>query len=353
MTRDDAYRDWRDRANSVPLLVAAKKYRAVLKKAGREWVGPCPNCGGNDRLALNEAKSKWNCRGAVGGNTVISFVMHVANLSMAEACEGLTGVPPPNGPAKPLSAEEKQARAKRQADNEASQRQLKAREELYREDTKETATAIWNASIPVRETLAEKYLNSRGIPTADIFRGIGGLRFNPSLPYPNKRNYPALVCRVDDMSGALCAIWRIFLREDGRKADVPDAKLGLGPAGGGAVRIGGNGPKIGLAEGVESALGAWNLIGRKYPIWAGLSTSGLIGIELPLGVGEVICFPDGDASMRRKDGEYIPAVPAGRKAALALKERLISEGLRCTIASEPSAGKDYCDLWNEHARETA
>lgn len=241
---------------------------------------------------------------------------------------------------------------------EQAQRVRQEREVQYQDDTREMAQRIWDASEPLLDeataSKAHDYLRSRGLALASLnVEWPDCLRFG-RLPYPKKPGlHPALVCRVDDMSGDLCAVWRIFLRSDARKLDVENPKLGLGPAGGGAVRIGGIGPKIGLAEGLESALGAWNLIGRKYPVWAALSTSGLIGIELPLGVEHVVIFPDGDASMRKKDGEYVPAVPAGRKAALTLRARLLQEGIGCTIAAEPSAGKDYADLWIEHAREVA
>jgi putative DNA primase/helicase len=345
--------DWKAKAQEADILGEAVARGAKLKRAGREHVGPCPVCGGTDRFSINIQKRIFNCRGAQGGD-VIGMVMHVDGVSFTQACEALTGEPPPNGRSEPLTVEQKHARAKALADAKAREQADKAAQEAYEDDTKAAAQRIWNSAGPIAGTIAEKYLNSRGIPTADVARGIGVLRFHPALPYPKKPgSYPALICRVDDMGGELCAVWRIFLRADGRKADVPDAKLGLGPAGGGAVRIGNDGRKIGLAEGAESALGAWNLIGRKYPVWSTLSTSGLIGIELPLGVEHVVIFPDGDAPMRKKDGDYVPTVPAGRKAAETLRARLLAEGLAVTIAAEPSAGKDYADLWLEHQREVA
>jgi hypothetical protein len=265
----------------------------------------------------------------------------------------LTGEPPPNGQSKPLSATELAERDKRRAANEAAQRQREAQEAARQEDTREAAQRIFGGSISPFDTIAEKYLNSRGIPTPE--NGWPQcLRFHPTLPYPKKSGtYPALICGVEDMSGEVCAVWRIYLREDGRKADVPAAKLGLGPAGGGAVRIGGLGSKIGLAEGVESALGAWNLVGRKYPVWAALSTSGLVGIELPLNVDHVCIFMDGDRPVKKQGEEFVPAVPAGRKAALTLRDRLLAEGVAVTMAAEPNPGLDYLDIWQAMAREVA
>jgi hypothetical protein len=272
-------------------------------------------------------------------------------MSFLSACEMLTGQPNPSGaPEKPLSPSEQSERENRRAANEAAQRQRKAQEAAYQEDTREAAQRIWDASKPIDGTLAQTYLCNRGIPKFET----DVLRFHPALPYPKKPNtYPALICRVDDCEGRLCAVWRIYLRADGRKADLPAAKLGLGPAGGGAVRLGGIGPKIAVAEGIESALGFWFLIGRKYPVLAALSTSGMIGIELPLCVERVIIAPDGDRPIRKQGDDYVPSVPAGRKAAMTLRDRLVGEGLACTLAAEPNYGLDYLDIWQAMAREVA
>lgn len=348
---DDMFDAWKIRADQCDLLATAVIYGAKLKRAGREHVGPCVACGGTDRFSINPSKNLWHCRGHGGGHGAVGMVMHAKGLSFLQACEALTGEPNPSGRAsKPITEAEKAERNRQRLKMEDAARARQAQEAQYQEDTREAALRIWEGAGPIAGTLAEKYLTSRGL----VVTGGDVIRFHAGLPYPKKQGlHPALVCRVDDMSGDLCAVWRIFLRSDARKMDVQSPKLGLGPAGGGAVRIGGTGPKIGLAEGLESALGAWNLIGRKYPVWAALSTSGLVGIELPLGVEHVVIFPDGDASMRKKDGEYVPAVPAGRKAAVTLRTRLLHEGIACTIAAEPSAGKDYADLWNEHMREMA
>jgi hypothetical protein len=279
------------------------------------------------------------------------MVMHIDGISFSQACEALTGEPPPTGKSKPFSPAERSNLERRRADAEALQKRRDAEQAAYQEDTREAAQAIWDASRPVDGTLAEVYLRSRGIV---LDQNSDVLRFHSSLPYPGKsKPYPALVCRVDDVTGGLTAIWRIFLRGDGRKADVENCKLGLGPAGGGAVRIGGIASHIAIAEGIESALGAWLLLGQKVPTWAALSTSGLVGFEVPLGVSRVTIMPDGDRPLRRKGHEYEPATPAGRKAAQSLFARLTEEGVRAAIAAEPPAGCDYLDVWSASQMEDA
>lgn len=236
---------------------------------------------------------------------------------------------------------------------ESAQRRAHHEQEAaqYEEDTLTAALAIWNACRPIAGTLAESYLASRGFTGLPASMPLG---FHPALKYPGKGKMPALVCRVDDMLGEFTGIWRIYLTETGIKMPVDKPKLGLGPCGGGAVQFGGITGKIGIAEGVESALGAWCLVGRQYPVWAGLSTAGVIGVELPLAVKQVVVFPDGDYSMRRQGGEYVPvACPPGRKAAQTLRERLKGEGVACGLAAEPNPGLDYNDIWMRSREEVA
>lgn len=346
MTRTDPrYEDWKQKAAQADILQEAVARGAKLKRTGKEHIGPCPACGGRDRFSINVQKQIFNCRGSTGGN-VISMVMHLDNSSFMQSCEALTGEPPPNGQSKPLSAEQKAERQRRRAENEAMQRHREAEELAYQENTKDAAQTIWNASKPVRGTPAELYLKGRGFIEPE--HGWPGVfRFHPGLPHPEGRRHPALVCLVDDVGGGLSAVWRIYLKEDGSKADVENVKLGLGPASGGAVRIGGIGHKIGIAEGVESALGAWMMIGMAYPVWASLSTSGMVGFEPPIQIESVTIFPDGDAPIKTQDGGKVPVKAGpGRKAAQSLKASLDDIGITCTIAAEPPIGTDYCDLWN-------
>jgi hypothetical protein len=178
MTRapDDRFNDWKEKAEAVGLLPTAKMFNAKLRKAGgSEWVGPCCYCGGTDRLGINTGKAKWNCRGFGGGSSAISLAMHLGNMAYKEAIELLTGEPPPNGQSKGLSDQEKAARATTLADAKARERAAQAQQDAYQEDTKAAAQRIWNASQPVAGTVAEQYLDSRGIRTSDVMRGIGVL----------------------------------------------------------------------------------------------------------------------------------------------------------------------------------
>lgn len=226
------------------------------------------------------------------------------------------------------------------------------REAAQNQDTLEFCGKIIGECVPLKETLGEVYLHKFNLPTPpDGWPPC--LMFHPALNYPGKGKMPALIARVDDVSGQMTGIWREFIRSDGRKADVEFQKLGLGPVAGGAVRLGGMGERIGCAEGVRTALGAWALIGFKYPVWSCLSTAGLIGFEVPLGVERLVIYPDSDRPIKKQGEEYVAATPAGRKAAAAMRARLLGEGVAVVIAAEPSIGSDYLNVWQAHAREVA
>lgn len=246
---------------------------------------------------------------------------------------------------------EREKRDKELAEQRARQADEAARKE---EDSKEYAAYLWRDAAPLEGTHGEVYLFGFDLPRPP--EGWPScLRYHRGLRYPGVVGViPALLARVDDAAGNLTGVWREFIAADGGKAKVENQKMGLGPVAGGAVRIGGDAPKIGAAEGVRSALGAWNLIGRKRPVWSMLSTSGLVGFEPPMFVTHVTGFPDGDRSIARKDGEYFPvSAPPGRKAMAALGKRMKDAGIGFSKGSEPPPGRDYLDLWREHVREAA
>lgn len=344
---------WIQRAREADILEEALARGAVLKRHGHEWTGPCPACGGNDRFSVHPGKQIFNCRGAVGGD-VIKMIEHIEGLGFLQAVREITGEGPPgsNRHRGERPDPERRAQLERQREHAAAERERRRQDQEANErENQKLAGRIWYASVPIGGTPAERYLLNRGIPRPpegwpDV------LRFHPEVSYPRHGRHPALICRVDNPRGVPSAIWRIYITNEGRKADLVQTKRGLGPASGCAVRIGGMGSKIAVCEGVETALGFWNLIGRAYPCWAALSSSGMAGFIAPEGVHEVVIVPDGDKPIRRKGAEHVPSIPAGRKAAQSLFERLTATGLRAVLAQEPPPGFDYADLW-ETARLSA
>ncbi len=337
---DQQWEDYKVRANKTPLLEAAQKCGAVLKRGGKEHTGPCPACGGTDRFSVNPVKQKWNCRGAGGGADAIGVVMHCMSVDFKAACEILTGEEPPSGEGS--WDENAQRKAEERKKSAAEKAEREAEEQAQQEaDSTEFAQKLWDQAKPIEGTPAEAYLLNRGLPR---MQWPDCLRFHPGLKYPGSGKLPALVCRVDDTMGDLTGIWRIFITTEGQKAPVENAKLGLGPVAGGAVRLAEDADgEIAIAEGVETALAVYALTGR--PCWSCLSTSGLINFEPPLSIERLRIYGDGDQAYQKPDRSW--AVAPGETAAKSAAENLQENGLQVLDIALPEAGSDWLDVYND------
>ena len=166
-----------------------------------------------------------------------------------------------------------------------------------RAPSREAALRVWGGAGPIAGTPAERYLESRGL-SADSSE----LRYHPRTPHgprPLTRFRPAMVAAVRDESG-LVAVHRTFLDpRRGGLAGIEEPRCGLGRFGSGAVRLGGVAPRLGLAEGIETALSASALFG--LPCWATLGTERFRLVAFPPEVKELVLFLDNDAGGRRAE----------------------------------------------------
>jgi CHC2 zinc finger len=87
---------WIGRAKARRIEEVAADRGLPLKRRGRrELVGACPECGGEDRFAINIDKQCFNCRGCGAKGDVIDLVRHIDGCDFNSACATLTGEPPP------------------------------------------------------------------------------------------------------------------------------------------------------------------------------------------------------------------------------------------------------------------
>lgn len=92
---DANFENWKARAKAVPIARVIDTHALGLKRVGAELIGPCPKCGGTDRFSINPGKGVFNCRGCNAAGDGIALTMFVEDCTFAEACEKLTGEPPP------------------------------------------------------------------------------------------------------------------------------------------------------------------------------------------------------------------------------------------------------------------
>jgi phage/plasmid primase-like uncharacterized protein len=235
--------------------------------------------------------------------------------------------------------------AERAAHARAVMQTTAERERMQRAEWKKAAeanTAMRAAGAPLVEgDTAAAYLRHRGI------RGPlpGVLRLHPGLPYWHDTGdgrherigtFPALVAPIVGDGGRLLALHRTYLHPAGRKADVPAVRKvtrAAGPLGGACIPLGEPDElgRIGIAEGIETALSARDLTG--VPTCAAYSAGNLAAWQWPRAARAVVVFADNDGP----EG-------TGTRAAERLRQRVRAAGLACTVLAPEAEGADWCDV---------
>lgn len=190
---------------------------------------------------------------------------------------------------------------------------------------------VWSESLPIAGSPAAAYLRGRRI--------TGGLplclRYHPRAPlsYEAHMRRPALLAAVVDRDGQGQGLHMTALRPDGsgKASDLRNPRRMFAAIAGGAVHLSPLAPGglLAVAEGIETALAFRDLTGT--PTWAALSTAGLAGFRVPLGLSRLVIAADGDE--------------AGLRAARQLAERA-RRLVEVEIRPAP-AGLDWNDLADE------
>jgi phage/plasmid primase-like uncharacterized protein len=155
-----------ERARAVDMLALVHKHGIKLAKRAREYIGPCPHCGGKDRFAVNPTKGVFLCRqcNAAGGSGAIDLQMFITGGSFPQAIEALTGE-------HTASAEEARAAAaqRRVVEKQTQAGQVK------------TARWLWEQRRAPQNTICETYLAARG--------------YTRMIPAPARHDFG--LCRTD------------------------------------------------------------------------------------------------------------------------------------------------------------
>lgn len=150
--------------DSIDILAYISK-DVVLKKVsnthGGEWAGPCPFCGGRDRMRIWPVLNRWTCRQCkdMHMHDIIDYVRERDGVSFAEAMSILGKPEARKHSGTPLK--ELIARATKTADEE------KAWQEQARKMTERAQDRLWSGSQDqVTQNLS--YLRSRGLKDSTI-----------------------------------------------------------------------------------------------------------------------------------------------------------------------------------------
>jgi len=203
-----------------------------------------------------------------------------------------------------------------------------------------------------RDTMRDMFRESRPVQAGDpvhayLTRRCGDpagaledLRFHPALWHKEAAaRFPAMLAFMgwDPVLRKFSGIHRTYLTADGQKAPVWPVRKNFGTAG--PVRLGPVAPRMGIAEGIETALCGSKLFG--LPVWSGICAHGVETWSPPAGVEGVLILGDNDEN-------YV-----GQAAANDLAKRLRALGLVVEVRLPPVLGQDWADVWALQQQEVA
>lgn len=288
-----------------------------LKRRGREHYGLCPfHQERTPSFTVIDTQGFAHCFGCGWNGDIIRFVMQADGLSFVDACNAITSGD--------LPLVDQQALAKAREEDEASKRRAIER-----------AAEIWRAAVPLKGTLGERYLMSRGIEIRP-----GRFRF-ARIPawYDDAtgecgRDRPAVVCLITDAADRGIGIQRIFLRDDGlgKAEDMRVAKLSFGRPAGGAIRVGpAGGDHVIVVEGPEDGATVAQMR-PDQPVFITCGTSMMPLLEFPPEIRRVTIGAD--------NGK------AGMAAAAKAKATYMDRGLEVRVVYPDPQFAD----WNDQLR---
>jgi putative DNA primase/helicase len=304
------------------VVAAQGRWKGILVELGMDAKildgehHPCPFCGGKDRFRFTDrdGKGTWWCQCRGNGESGMALAMRFLCLPFPETAkrvDAVLGVVQVNDPRPTAQTEEKKKR--------------------------DSMRDMFRASSPVQPgDPVHRYLTRR---CGDPAGALGDIRFHPALFHKEAgARFPAMLAFMgwDPILQKFCGIHRTYLTEDGQKAPVPPGlvRKNYGPAG--PVRLGPAAERMGIGEGIETALCGAKLFDR--PVWSGICAHGMETWSPPPEAREILILGDNDANF------------VGQAAANDLAKRLRSLGMVVEVQIPPNVGTDWCDVWAAQAQ---
>jgi putative DNA primase/helicase len=296
------------------------------KRGGRYWCN-CPVHGGtNQKLSIKD-DDRWG-----DGIDVKCWSLGCDGGAIKAAFRrlGLMSLQPSDRPQVDPKVAEQRAKQER-----AEQRKKR-----------EWARRLWERAEANAAEVARYLSECRAIDLVRIGGMPAALRYaiNAVIPETDPKQYGfAMMAAVTDALADLTAIHETFLNFSGTaKAGAENDKYIIGVMGGGAVRLAPMAARLGIAEGIETALSAAEL--HRVPTWAVLSTSGMTGFMVPPSVRSVVIFADRDE--RKSNGKR-----PGTVAAKDLARRLAQQRIECRIQYPALGFADFNDELRARKRQ--
>lgn len=334
-----------------PALVAEVKARADLRAivertvrlkrgTGGTLVGLCPfhHEKTPSFTVYPGARAHFHCYGCGANGNAVGFVMRRDGASFPEAVRTI---------ARDLGlgtavADTPEARSRRERAEERRRRDDARRREREQREAERTVAwcrKVWLEAAAAPLTPVEQYLRGRGI----ALPVPPSLKFHPGLMHGQlRRKVPCMVAIVQHVEGHPIGLHRTYLglyAGGWEKLREGTAKMMAGQCRHGRVRLCAAAPKMGDAEGIESALSVMQETG--LPCWAAM-TLGNLDAPFPDLVRHVVQLCDAD----EKKPEEAEAMR--RRACKAHRAR----GLTVEQA-RPPAGMDFNDVLRAAERDSS
>ncbi len=247
----------------------------TLRKHGKKMIGPCPMCSpdpqARDSTAFECSADSWVCAKCADGGDVIKLIARHESLDpkkdfrkVVEILGGTRAIDP-----------EEAARAQAARDRIRAERERE--NQIFRDRELKTLFATWHNADELAGTIAERYLERRGlvIPPAKPSR----MRYRRDHPFfaPDRSEIhrgPAMLAAIVNAEGkfrALHATWLDLDRANG-KASIADPKTGAtlpakkvrGSKAGGRIELVpiADPKRLIIGEGIETVLSVYAALAR-------------------------------------------------------------------------------------------